>query len=292
MKKIATLTLILFLLPALLPAQQQVEAEDILKQLNQGKAVKLENAEIVGDLELIYLEEVTEKKPDGRKTTWAEIKKEQRRRWHSTRVFWAHVRSPLVFINCTFTGHVLAYEHKDRINETYNVVFHEDVTFEGCRFQEKSAFKYCVFEESASFKETSYRDEALFKYSRFSGNVSFSGSSFQDPANFKYTKFPGKADFSGSRFQDEAVFKYTKFHGNVDFSGAEFRDEADFKYTKFPQGVTFDNVVFERFLNFKYAEFDDPFHFENVEIKGDVDLKYTRYEGKSFSRYLLEKRRP
>ncbi|MBN1272371.1 MAG: pentapeptide repeat-containing protein [Candidatus Aminicenantes bacterium] len=292
MKKIAMTTILLFLAAGLMPAKERVEAAEIIKQINEGKTVSYENAEIFGDLDLISLDEVTEKKPYGSKTTWTEIQKNQRRWRHSTRTFWSHVRSPISFVNCTFTGNVLAYEHNERYNETYNVVFHENVNFTGCAFQGKSAFKYCIFEENASFENTSYRDEALFKYSRFSGDVSFARSSFEDPANFKYTKFPGKADFSGTRFQDEANFKYTDFDGNVVFSGTSFQDEANFKYTKFPQGVNFKSAVFERFVNFKYAKFEDPFNFDKVEIKGDVDLKYTKYNGRSFSRYLLENRLP
>jgi len=237
-------------------AQSRVDAKNILKSIDDGKAVSYKGVEIVGDLDLTSIQD-------------KEADKNNRRSRNSTEVFWYHVRSPLSFVDCTFKGDVIAYYHDEDKNETHNAVFHDDVIFQGCEFEGKSAFKYSKFYEGADFTETTYHKEALFKYTEFSTDISFAGSVFAGDANFKYTDFPRKADFSDVTFQDLA----------------------NFKYTEFPRGVSFKNAVFQGDADFKYTEFSEPFNFEGTEFEDSVDFKYTKLEGKSFTRYLLKHRK-
>lgn len=234
-------------------AQSRVNAKDILKDIDSGKAINIRGAEIVGDLDLTSIQD---KEPD----------KDNKRSRHNTQVFWYHVRTPLSFVDCTFRDDVIAYYHDEDKNETHNAVFHADVSFQGCAFQGISAFKYSKFHEGADFTKTSYHKEALFKYTKFSTGVSFAGSQFIHDANFKYTEFPGK----------------------VDFANVKFHDLANFKYTKFPKGVSFRNAIFQGDSIFKYTKFYEPFDFEGTEFEDSVDFKYTKLEGKSFTKYLLE----
>jgi hypothetical protein len=237
-------------------AQSRFEAKDILKSIDEGKAVNYSGVEIVGDLDLTKIQDMV---PD----------KNNKRSRSSTKVFWYHVRAPLSFVNCTFKDDVIAYYHDDHKNETHNAVFHADVRFEGCEFQGMSEFKYSKFHKGADFTKTTYHEEALFKYSEFSTEVSFADSVFSDDANFKYTTFPEKVDFGNSKF----------------------KDLANFKYTKFPHGVSFNNAVFEYNANFKYTKFYEPFNFDGTEFGDDVDFKYTKLEGKPFIKYLLKNKK-
>ena len=253
MKKTGAIILAIALLSITAAAQSRVDAKDILKIIDEGKAVDYRDVTIMGDLDLTKLQDMT---PD----------KDNKRSRSSTDTFWYHVRSPLTFVDCTFKGDVIAYYHDDRKNETHNAVFHEDVSFQGCEFRKASAFKYSKFHKGADFMKTTYRKEALFKYTEFSTEVSFAGSTFADDANFKYTEFPK----------------------NVDLKDAEFHELANFKYTEFPRGVNFKNAVFRGDANFKYTKFSEPFDFEGTEFEGSVDFKYTKLEGKSFTLYLLK----
>lgn len=255
MKAINIALICLMVLPVFSFGQQRIEAEEIIGLINNGRPVSFQNAVITGDLDFSSIEEVTADKPL------------RRSRW-STQSYTCHVKSPISFTNCTFRGDVLAYLHVERKNETYNAVFYEDVSFEGCEFEEASAFKYVKFEKEADFENTRYSEEALFKYSKFSTDVSFAGSEFDGYANFKYTKFPEEADFSQTVFHRDADFKYTKFPEGVNFEGAEFQDLANFKYTKF----------------------SEPLNFEDAEFDGQTDFKYTSIDGRSFTSYLLKKR--
>lgn len=237
-------------------AQSSVDAKDILKSIDEGKAVNYRGVEIYGNLDLTSIQD---KVPD----------KANKRSLNSTKIFWYHVRTPLSFVDCTFEDNVIAYFHDDRKNETHNAVFHADVSFQGCKFQGDSAFKYSKFYEGADFTKTTYRKEALFKYAEFSTEVSFANSVFSSDANFKYTTFPEK----------------------VDFNNVRFNDLANFKYTDFPGGVSFRNAVFEGDSDFKYAKFYEPFDFDGTELGDSVDFKYTKLEGKPFIKYLLKNKK-
>ena len=256
MKKSTAIILAFMFLSVSALAQSRIEAKDILKSIDDGKAVNIKGAEIVGDLDLTSIQDM---EPD----------KDNKRSRNSTKLFRYHVRSPLSLVDCTFKGDVIAYYHDERKNETHIAIFHDDTSFRGCEFQGKSAFKYSKFHEEADFAQTTYHKEALFKYAEFTTEVSFAGSSFRNDANFKYTKFPEKADFSG----------------------VEFQELANFKYTKFPRGVSFKSSLFQGDADFKYTKFYEPFDFEGTEFEDSVDFKYTKLEGKSFTKYLLKNRK-
>lgn len=260
MKKVKILLIAsLLLMPAWALAQKQIKAVQIIDQINDGKAVQYSDVEIVGDLDFTSIKDVElDKKHRGIKRLWK----------GSTLTYWCHVRVPVSFVNCVFKDDVLAYVHDDDENETYNAIFYNDVDFQGCEFQGKSAFKYVKFEGNANFKDTKYHDEALFKYSKFSTDVSFSNAHFRGEANFKYTTFPGSVYFDNVTFQRLANFKYAKFPSEANFEKTVFEGDADFKYAKFSESPNFDDVVFN----------------------GDMDFKYTKVEDKSFIRYLLKKK--
>lgn len=286
MKTLKTLKILFFIIALLIPsfsfAKSQVKATQIIDQINAKKAVQYKDVEIVGDLDFTSIKNVT-------------VDEESERNWRrhrgSTLSYWCHVRVPVSFVNCVFKDDVLAYIHDDDENETYNAIFYEDVDFEGCEFQEKSAFKYVQFRKNADFKNTIYHDEALFKYAKFSTGVSFLNSSFNGDANFKYTKFSTDVSFSNSDFSREANFKYTKFPEFVSFDKATFRRLANFKYTKFPEGVTYENAQFKGDADFKYTKFSDPVNFDGAVFDGDADFKYTKIDSRSFVTYLLKRKR-
>ena len=256
MRKLFVIIPVLMLFSVSAFAQSRVNAKDILKGIDEGKAVNYRGVEIVGDLDLTTIQDKVPDKNNGRSR-------------NSTKVFWYHVRSPLSFVDCTFKDDVIAYYHDEDKNETHNAVFHDDVSFEGCEFQRMSEFKYSKFHENADFSKTTYKEEALFKYAEFSTEVSFAGSVFFEDANFKYTKFPHK----------------------VDFGNSEFQEEANFKYTECPQGVSYKNALFKGDSNFKYTKFYEPFDFDGTEFGDDVDFKYTKLEGKPFIKYLLKNKK-
>ena len=253
MKKLTQILFVLLFLPALSFAQTSVAAAEIIAKINQGEAVSYRNARITGDLDLTQLKN---KKLEN--SSAAD---------NSTKNYISTVTAPLSFVNCTFTGKVLAYYNPnantisffaDEPNEVYNTNFTKEVRFENCTFEEESAFKYSRFNSAVSFAGSTFKEEALFKYARFNGH---------------------SANFSNTTYYETANFKYVNLQESISFAGASFRDEADFKYAKFPKNSSFAKATFTGFANFKYAEFTNPILKEISFNGGSQDFKYTQVNG-------------
>ena len=199
-------------------AQTKIKASDIIRQINEGRAVEYSNIEIEGDLDLTDLK--------------------NRRIEHSSRfnddnaAYESTVEVPVNFTNCTFLGNVLAYYNIERSNETYVAHFEKDMVFRNCIFNKASEFKYSEFNGVASFAGCTFDEEANFKYAEFSSGPLFSNAKFESGANFKYTEFPRGTSFEKATFRDMANFKYSKFRSPLNMDGVAFKGSEDFKYTQ------------------------------------------------------------
>ncbi len=201
-------------------AQSSIKAQDILRDINDGKSVSHKNVTIEGYLDLTDLK--------------------NRRHTQSSFDFFGKgndtyestVEGSITFVNCTFTDDVIAYYHVERDNDTFIAHFEEDVVFQNCTFKRKSEFKYSEFEEKADFSGSVFNREANFKYAEFSETPDFNKVNFRDDANFKYAEFPRGVSFEGATFMQLANFKYTKFRSPLNIKDVSFRGEEDFKYTK------------------------------------------------------------
>jgi uncharacterized protein YjbI with pentapeptide repeats len=200
-------------------AQTKIKASDIIKQINAGQAVNYNNVEIEGDLDLTDLETRETKHSS---SGWFDTDNE----YQST------VEVPLKFINCTFSGKVLAYYHMERSNETYVAHFEKDVVFSNCVFRNASEFKYSEFHGTANFAGSTFNEPANFKYAEFSSGPQFASVKFDSGADFKYTEFPRETSFEKASFHGLANFKYTKFRSPVNLQGIAFKGGEDFKYTE------------------------------------------------------------
>jgi hypothetical protein len=228
------ITLFLLMTAAVVGAQTKViKASDIIKQINDGKAVEYANVEIDGHLDLTDLE--------------------NRRMKHSSSFFEfsgndqyeSTVEVSLKFTNCTFLGDVLAYYHLNRPNETYIAHFEKDVIFANCTFKRGSEFKYSEFSGVASFSGSTFNEVANFKYAEFSTGPSFSQARFDRGVSFKYTEFPRETSFEKATFYGTADFKYTKFRSPLNMNGVAFKGNEDFKYTKI-DGRSFTSYLLHR----------------------------------------------
>lgn len=268
MKKLAIILCGLLLVPVLSAAQNQVKASYILQQIDKGEKVNYQDVKILGDLDLTAVEDITLNNPKDKRRRKNVISRIfTGSRYKKTLVYSCHINVPLTFKNCVFQGSVLGYRHDRRENETYNVYFHEAVSFSGCEFQEVSTFKYTRFEKQVDFTETKFRQNAFFKYTKFATSVPFSSARFLKEANFKYTKFPEPVYFDNAIFNRYANFKYARFSEGVTFAEAEFNNDAGFKYANFYGPVNFTGTVFDE----------------------DIILKYTKLNGRKVSYNLLKK---
>jgi len=256
MKKTILILTILLIIPSLLYAQKQVKAEDIIKQINEGKAVEYENAVITGTLDLTRIENVIVKR---------------RPRYNSSGSYICLVKVPVSFINCTFENDFLTYYHDNYENAVYFNVFTEDVNFSGSTFKWASSFKYTEFEKKSNFENTEFYDEAYFKYTKFFREGNFKKAVFHDDANFKYTDFREIAHFDEAKFRRDANFKYTKFNRGVNFTKTIFESFANFAYTKFYDYVNFDEALFDDRIDVRHTKFNRrPLLLHLLRSKGEI----------------------
>jgi uncharacterized protein YjbI with pentapeptide repeats len=214
------LTFFLCLIAAVPTVAQSIKASDIIKQINEGRAVEYSNVQIDGDLDLTDLEN-------------------RRLEPSSTNRFGDHnvtyestVEVPLNFTNCTFLGNVLAYYNTGCRNETYIAHFEKDAVFTNCIFKNESEFKYSEFNGKATFAGCTFNGVANFKYAEFSSGPLFGNVKFESGADFKYTEFPRETSFEKATFRHLANFKYSKFRSPLKIEGVAFNGSEDFKYTQ------------------------------------------------------------
>ena len=198
-------------------AQAKIKASEIIKQINEGRAVEYNHVEIEGDLDLTDLEN-----------------RRLERSWFSFNndLYESTVKVPVKFTDCIFLGNVLAYYHFDRRDETYIANFEKDAVFINCVFKKDGEFKYSEFNSLTTFAGCTFKNEANFKYAKFSIGPVFSNTKFESGADFKYTKFPRETSFEKANFHGLANFKYTKFTAPLNIKNVAFEGNVDFKYTK------------------------------------------------------------
>ena len=220
MKHILTIFLCVVVAATTTVAQTKIKASDIIKQINEGRAVMYSNVEIEGDLDLTDLEN---RRLEHSVSRWFS---------NDSGTYESTVEVSVNFTNCTFLDDVLAYYHVDNRNETFVAHFEKDVVFKNCVFRDGSEFKYSEFNGVATFAGCTFNENANFKYAEFSGGPSFSNTKFESGADFKYTEFPRETSFEKATFQGLANFKYSKFRSPLNMDGVAFRGSEDFKYTR------------------------------------------------------------
>lgn len=214
--------------------QTRILAKDIIKQINEGRAVEYTGVEIEGELDLTNLQNQRLERSSG---SWLGF--------DGNETYESTVEVTVKFTNCTFLDDVLAYYHLERRHETYIAHFEKDVVFKNCTFKEASEFKYSEFSGVVSFSGCTFNDVANFKYAEFSSGPSFSYARFERGADFKYTEFPRETSFEKATFEGLANFKYTKFRSPLNMQGVAFRGDEDFKYTKI-DGRSFTSYLLDR----------------------------------------------
>ena len=117
MKRVLFLTLA-FVFGISLFAQKTVDAKSIIDKLNKGESIELNNVTIQGDLIFANLEDKDIDKKNGKEKTIT-----------------YHVRTDVVFNNCTFTGMVEAYRYDEGKKTLHTVEFEKKGIFTNCKFE-------------------------------------------------------------------------------------------------------------------------------------------------------------
>lgn len=290
-KYLILLTLLGFMLlspPSLSHAQtapQPVEADTILKQIQNGEPVNYNDVEIAGTLNL------------------------------SGVLPGSTVQAPITITKSRFKGALIAK----------NVTFKKAVDFSETTFEgETAGFSLATFKEKAVFRKTTFVNPVDFSYANFLGSALFVEAVFQQVANFENSQywtlaafngadFTGFADFFGAHFcvtvirattvPKECLSRlYPKTLPkivSVDFSHAHFQSDVSFAEAHFLNASAPVNDANPKpsYISFLFARFDgdttfDKAHFYNVtfaraHFQGTTSFRWSQFRNIVFTRSVL-----
>ncbi|AKB50124.1 hypothetical protein MSBRW_0871 [Methanosarcina barkeri str. Wiesmoor] len=233
----------------------KVKAEDILKNIESGKDIYLENCRIVGELNLSNVE----------------LKKVSK----YNRIPWYY------------------YEEDPDPTDSEEGVVEGNITFINCSFDSDLDFSKALFSRSVLFHEVNCSSNATFGASFFNGTSNFykttfnrtsnfTSTNFNDNANFSFTTFRGQTSFKGADFNDTAYFNKVIFGSNsneiTDFCDVGFRHSVYFEETTFNDITNFDSTLFDGFASFQGSIFNNTTSFNEANFHD-----FTSFQGSIFN---------
>jgi uncharacterized protein YjbI with pentapeptide repeats len=277
---ILVLGIVALLMSTSVQAWEEVDATDILKQIENGVNVSHENVHIVGELDLSEIK--LNKTATIRRSKWQKD--------------CFDLREELNVVNSTITITNSFFENDVDFSNTQ---FENDVDFTNSSFLGSSYFNGTVFKSyianfndvnfsgEACFYDADFSGEANFEHVDFRGDICFHDASFTGPhADFRNAHFRRKADFMGAIFRKRATFENGNFSATTIFNHTEF-DSGRFLNTTFTN-ISFKGTDFNR-MEISWTDLKDDLvfngpayiklirNFREIEQFEDADAAYYQY---------------
>ena len=280
---------------------QEVSAQEILSEINDGHPVDYDGIVLVGDLDLSSLQgrvpvaiKIANSRIKG-KITAKEIVFDGRADFSNTTF-----EKEACFLDSSFRDR--AYFDGARFYGPCNFSLAELYNtgdFDGAQFSGPADFNYATFDRVASFARARFLGESTFYLVGFNGiyadfadaefhqNVSFESSKFIAYASFERCRFDKAADFHMTQFGDSLALNDAHFGGPANFVRSQLYKEAwfyndvffgpsDFKNARFDGPSYFGNCRFREMAGFANSNFDAPSNFSHSQFDADFDLNGTR----------------
>lgn len=247
-------------------ARKTIQASKIIKMIERGKTVDLENYLIIGNLDLTAIETQLEV-GSGRTVTY--------------------LSSPISFRNCSFKGNISVGERETK--SIHSFVFEKHLFFEQCQFEGEvdlrwiqvkglSGFAGCVFAQKARFDNARFEQSMQAYDCVFTDEAYWQQVTFLGDAQFLDTQWGNTAYFQGATFQRDAQFGAADFAGYADFSLCQFRAGAFYNYTVFHGRSVFNNSVFMGRCEFQQATVFQNAEWKHCEFRGGLKAGKLRVE--------------
>jgi len=251
-------------------AETRVFAGNILKQIEEGESVNLNDVIIEGDLDLKKLENLSI--------------------ISSIRICNSTINGTIDFQNKILENEFYIYDTiiKDKanfrgtqFNEDINVKrsrFYKNIDFRGSKFKGNASFWESQFNRTADFSDSTFRDHASFWHDQFRGYTSFFESQFNKTIDFSRSSFNEYSDFTGSHFNGSADFRWSLFCNETLFTHAKFNDIANFSKSQFKADANFKSSLFNHIADFNNAQFSGNIDFKGSRFNDIVDLSQSRFD--------------
>jgi hypothetical protein len=270
---------------------REVQASEILKQIENGEDVNLTGCHIIGELNLSEIELETVPNPK-----YSELLESGDLDEEDLESVVNVVNKDLMVVESNITIYNSIFDNDLDLSNTLfkkslyfvevdfsssanfiSTFFGDDVNFEWASFGNDANFEWASFGDGAGFWDASFGDNANFWGTSFGYDAGFLEASFGDEANFGWASFGDGAYFGGTSFGDGAYFGWASFDDNAGFWGANFGDDVGFWNASFGDDVGFSDSNFGDGAHFRGASFGDGANFERA-IFGD----YANFEGAIF----------
>jgi uncharacterized protein YjbI with pentapeptide repeats len=255
----------------------EVQAEEVLSLLKEGRPVYFEGVIITGNLDLEELEKRPVRSPFVIINSTLQNASFEGVTFEDDAVLWGSH-----FGNASFKGAVFSradFSDASFGNSNFmGAVFSSPASFDGAVFQDDVSFVDSRFMKDASFMEARFFGDVDFNYSIFSYYTYFSGAQFSGDAAFSDVLFQGVLDAYLAVFNSSANFFGSDFGGAAGFSDALFRGTAGFGLTRFSGLTSFDNATFEGEANFNLARFGDAAYFSGARFYGKALFGLAKFE--------------
>jgi hypothetical protein len=176
-KTILILTAILVSTYGIFGQTKTISAGEIVNQINSGKAISIENATVIGDLDLTSLTNQINDSvyPENGKTA---------------KVFTGKVTEKVSFKNVTFAGNLNFFrkESDEKEIREYRVQFEKSVAFENCTFEKNVNFELTNFNEGVSFANSVLKNQPLFVRIGLEKFANLESVIFEQKAIFQFTQ--------------------------------------------------------------------------------------------------------
>lgn len=252
----------------------EINASEILEQIENGEDVYLENVRIIGELNLNNIE------------------------LNSTFI------SPMGFFDNAQIDEYKKVESKIIIRKSIiennidfsKTLFRKELDFRGSSFLGNVDFEFSRFNSNVIFTEAKF-NTATFSSAIFIEYVDFWGVNFQNGAWFEWAVFKSNTNFGyanlygvlfndayflgdynffwGSHFNG-GMFYNTVFEGNVDFGNTDFVN-AHFLSTTFKNNVLFRASIFKENASFEHVIFSADADFTWATFIDNADFSDTRF---------------
>ncbi len=263
----------------------EVNASEILAQIQNGSPVEYDHVKIIGDLDLTTLDlpikHINMTPSIVSYVSWSETSKV--------------ITSPIRINNSTFDG-LVSFKHItfDEPIDLSGSNFTKDIDFSGANFRSNAFiiganFIGANFAGNADFIEANFGGQAYFNEANFRRNANFFGASFIGE-NFRSgisvfigANFSEDANFNLANFSDNAYFSRASFSGIAYFNEANFCGMVYFDETSFSEDANFDGAKFSGFINFEKANFSEDAKFNRSSFSDNAYFSGAYFSGANFS---------
>mgnify|MGYP000898251050 CR=1 FL=1 len=279
---------------------REVQASEILNQIEKGEDVNLTNCRIIGELNLneIKLENIPNPKyNESLKSGYYYSEGYLESHGVNIKIIKSNIvirnsifENNLDFSDCLFTkSFSFAKVNCSSTANFRNTTFDDSAVFWECTFGSFADFSFTTFGDSANFWNSIFGNYASFRGCTFGDSANFWSSIFGDSASFKGCTFGDSAVFSGCTFDDSASFQHSIFGDSANFMKSTFGDYTDFTASTFGNYAAFVFATFGDYADFRYSTFgdsasfsysafDDSASFEEASFGNTSDFQWANFD--------------